>query len=258
VSRPVALVTGATSGIGWQTAKLLGQKWDIVAIGRRTDRLKELEQELKEQNVSCRFWGHSVDITDHKELSRVFQDAEWAPKLSVLVNNAGLALGRDPVDSANWSDWQRMVDVNLLGLMKVTQLCLPFLTKQPSADIVNVGSVAGRWTYPGGAVYCATKFAVRAFSEGIRMDLLGNPVRVCNIEPGMVETEFSQVRFGSEKLAGEVYRGMTALTAKDVAESIFWCLDRPKHVNIQEMVIYPTDQASVTQVHRVKGEEKSL
>lgn len=154
------------------------------------------------------------------------------------------------MQDARIADWDEMFDVNVKGLLSLTRGLLPFMIRNKSGHIVNLGSVAGRWTYPGGAVYCATKFAVRALSEGLRMDLVGTGIRVTNIEPGMVNTEFSKVRFGDQAAADKVYAGMTPLSAQDVAESILWCVQRPAHVNIQEIVIYPTDQAAIGLVHR--------
>lgn len=174
-------------------------------------------------------------------------------QLKVLVNNAGLAAGVDRFHEAKTQDWDLMIDVNIRGLLYLTRSLLPFLLEQrEGAHIVNLGSVAGRWVYPAGAVYCATKFAVRALSEGLRMDLQGKNIRVTNIEPGMVETEFSEVRLGDKDKAKAVYSGMRPLEAMDIAESILWCLERPQHVNIQELVIFPSDQAAVgpSYVHR--------
>ncbi len=171
--------------------------------------------------------------------------------INVLINNAGLAKGTTTFQDSNPSDWNEMLDTNVVGVLNMTRLVLPFLIANQSGHIVNLGSVAGRYVYPGGAVYCATKFAVRALSEGLRMDLSGTGIRVTNIEPGMVETEFSIVRMGGDKTkADEVYKGMNPLTAHDIAETVCWCLERPAHVNIQELVIFPTDQAAIRQVHR--------
>ncbi|MDH5580692.1 MAG: SDR family NAD(P)-dependent oxidoreductase, partial [Bdellovibrionales bacterium] len=154
------------------------------------------------------------------------------------------------IDEGDIDQWDQMIDSNIKGLLYVSRYCLPFMKKRSSSHIVNIGSVAGRWVYPGGNVYCATKHAVRAISEAMRMDLIGSSIRVTNIEPGMVHTEFSLVRLGDEKKANEVYKNMKPLEAKDVAESIYWCIERPAHVNIHEMVIYPTDQAHVTMINR--------
>jgi 3-hydroxy acid dehydrogenase / malonic semialdehyde reductase len=246
----LALITGATSGIGHATAVQLAERGcDLVLTGRRLERLEQVSGEIRSKykvNVTTL----AFDLSERKECEKVLAKADLS-KLSILVNNAGLALGTDPVSTAKLDDWDKMIDTNVKGLLYVTRLCLPFVLKN-EGHIVNVGSVAGRWTYPGGAVYAATKFAVRALTEGIRLDLLGQPIRVTNIEPGMVETEFSEVRFsGDKERAANVYKDMTPLTPFDIAETIVWTLDRPKHVNIQELVIYPVDQAGVgPYVHR--------
>lgn len=245
-----ALITGATAGIGHATAvELAKQGCDLILTGRRADRLKAVAQELRE-HYKVEVQTLTFDLSKRDESERALGGADLS-RLTILVNNAGLALGTEPVGSGQLDDWDRMVDTNIKGLLYVTRLSLPSIVKN-QGHVVNLGSVAGRWTYPGGAVYSATKFAVRALTEGMRLDLLGKPVRVTNIEPGMVETEFSEVRYlGDKEKAARVYQGMNPLTPADIAETIAWCLMRPKHVNIQELVIYPTDQASVgPYVHR--------
>lgn len=247
-------ISGATSGIGKATALLLGKKGhSLILNGRRADRLELLQKELRPH---CQVHLAPFDVSQPAELQSWFDQAssDLISQIQVLVNNAGLAKGKDPVQTAKPEDWNEMIDVNVKGLLSLTKACLPSLIEQ-KGHIINIGSVAGRWTYPGGAVYNATKFAVRALSEAFRMDLIGTGVRITNIEPGMVETEFSQVRLGSESLAKEVYEGMTPLSAQDVAETIDWALSRPPHVNIQELVIFPTDQASVRDVHRNERRE---
>jgi NADP-dependent 3-hydroxy acid dehydrogenase YdfG len=192
-----------------------------------------------------------ADVQDSKKLQAGLKKLEPKIKghLEVLVNNAGLAKGTEKIQDGQTHDWDVMIDTNVKGLLYLTRACVP-LFNATSATIVNLGSVAGRWLYVGGAVYCATKFAVRALSEGFRMDLAGTGIRVCNIEPGMVESEFSIVRFEDEAKAKAVYAGMKPLTPQDIAETIAWTISRPKHVNIQELVIFPTDQAAVGQVSR--------
>ena len=248
-----ALVTGATSGIGWATSLSLAQQgYAILAIGRREDRLQELQKQITKYNVG--FQSTVLDIAQSSAVQDFAKThAGLLKKLAVIVNNAGVAKGVDKMQDAALEDWDQMIDTNVKGLLYVTRAVLPFLIENKSGHIVNIGSVAGRWTYPGGGVYCATKFAVRALTEGLRMDLLGTPIRVTNIEPGMVETEFSVVRFGDKVKADQVYEHMTPLKAQDIAETIAWCVARPAHVNIQELVIYPTDQAHVGQVARHKG-----
>ncbi len=247
----LALVTGATSGIGEATAIKLAQRGcELIITGRRQSRLEELKKKL--QNLSQQKCTALVfDVSDRKEVQSVFaKHEELFSRVDYLINNAGLAKGVDPMPEADIEDWEIMIDTNIKGLLYMTRLILPGMIKRNSGDIVNLGSLAGRWVYPGGGVYCATKFAVRALTEGLRMDLLGTKIRVMTIEPGRVETEFSLVRMGDEAAAKKVYEGMNPLVAEDIAESIVWCLERPSHVNIQEMVIVPTDQASVTLFHK--------
>ncbi|MGZ3742613.1 MAG: SDR family NAD(P)-dependent oxidoreductase [Pseudobdellovibrionaceae bacterium] len=251
-----ALITGASAGIGWATAEEFAETgYSLILIGRREDRLKKLREHLiKKTSLLGRAQEFKIIPLDISKKSQVdgFVHAEGAclEKISILVNNAGLAKGTEKVQEAHISDWEAMIDTNVKGLLYLTRAVVPSLIKKKSGHIVNLGSVAGRLVYTGGAVYCATKFAVRAISEGLRMDLAGSNIRVTNIEPGMVNSEFSLVRLGDEEKAGKVYEGMTSLTPKDIAETILWCVQRPPHVNIQELVIYPTDQASVGHVVR--------
>lgn len=244
---PLALITGATAGIGKATAQLLAQKnYELILIGRRQERLIELQKKLK--TTSHIF---SLDVQNRSEIEKWSQQNQnLLQKVEILVNSAGLARGVEKLQDSSATDWDEMIDTNIKGLLYLTRSVLPFMIQNNKGHIVNLGSVAGRWVYPKGAVYCATKYAVTALSEGLRMDLLGHPIRVTNIEPGMVNTEFSEVRLRSKDKASLVYQGMTPLSAEDIAETIVWCLERPKHVNIQELVIYPTDQVAVGQVHR--------
>jgi 3-hydroxy acid dehydrogenase/malonic semialdehyde reductase len=241
-----ALITGATAGIGLATAELLADRGcNVVLTGRRQDRLAETAERLTKKGVQVQTMA--FDLSSRAEAEKAFGAAKATlEKVSILVNNAGLARGTDKIQDAQLDDLDAMVDTNVKGLLYATRTLLPHLIKNRESHVVNVGSVAGRWVYPGGAVYCATKFAVRALSEALRMDLMGHPVRVTNIEPGMVETEFSEVRLaGDKEKAKAVYRGLEPLRAEDIAETIVWCLERPAHVNIQELIIYPTAQAGV-------------
>ncbi len=244
----LVFISGATAGIGYATAVHLAQSgYDLILHGRRADRLEELKNQL---SSICEVHSAPFDIKDRSQVTDWFRkNSKLTERISVLINNAGLARGVDPVDKASVDDWDEMIDTNLRGLLLLTKLSLPSVIKH-KGHIINIGSVAGRWTYPGGSVYSATKFAVRALSESFRMDLLGKGVRVTNIEPGMVETEFSEVRLQNKDLAKKVYEGMRALKPEDIAETIGWSLTRPPHVNIQELVIFPTDQASVRDVFR--------
>jgi NADP-dependent 3-hydroxy acid dehydrogenase YdfG len=178
--------------------------------------------------------------------------SEWS-SISVLVNNAGLARGLDKLQEARLDDWEEMIDTNVKGLLYLTRLVLPGMVKRGRGHVVNISSIAGIQTYPGGNVYCASKAAVRVISDGLRMDLLGTPIRVTTITPGMVETEFSNVRFrGDNERVAQTYRGLTPLTANDIADAILYAITRPPHVNVSEIVLLPTDQASATLAYRRK------
>ena len=245
-------ITGATSGIGRATALEFARSgaWELVLCGRRRDRLDAFVSELQERfKVVAQALCFDVSVKQEILRSQKDQPNAWTG-VDVLINNAGLARGTDPIHAGSSSDWDEMLDTNVKGLLLVTQPILRDMVLKKTGFIVNLGSVAGRWVYPGGGVYCASKFAVRALSEAIRMETLGKGIRVTNIEPGMVETEFSEVRFRDSAKAKKVYDGMTPLTAEDIARTIRWCVEQPVHVNIQELVIYPTEQASVYHVHR--------
>lgn len=242
----IILITGATSGFGLATARLLAKEWprtELWLTGRRKDRLDEIVKEL-----GPRARGFVFDVQSREEVANFLKNTG---NISVLINNAGLAAGLDAFQDANLDDFEQMIDTNLKGLLYMTRGILPGMIERGEGHIVNIGSIAGIYTYPKGHVYSATKFAVRALGEALRLDLLGKNIRVTTIAPGMAETEFSVVRFkGDEARADSVYKGIEALSAEDVAEAIFWSLSRPPHVNVQELVIYPTNQASPTAVHR--------
>ncbi|MGE0632186.1 MAG: SDR family NAD(P)-dependent oxidoreductase [Pseudobdellovibrionaceae bacterium] len=247
-----ALITGATAGIGEATAEKLAEgKVNLILTGRREEQLGAVKKRLEKYAVEV--VTAAFDLTQKNQVLKFAESyAGYLEKLDVLVNNAGLALGTEKLNEAKLEDWDTMIDTNIKGLLYLTRQVLPHMLKKKSGHIVNMGSVAGRYVYPGGGVYCATKFAVRALSESLRLDVHGTGIRVTNIEPGMVETEFSKVRFkGDSDKAAKIYAGMTPLKAKDIADTIVWTLTRPAHVNIQELVIYPTDQASTRDVHRV-------
>ena len=246
-----ALITGASSGIGKAVAeKFAAAGVNLILLARREDRLSALKKKLL-ADYNIEITTAVVDVQKSAEVDTFVENHKsLLNDVDVLVNNAGLAKGTDKMMDAKVGDWDAMIDTNVKGLLYVTRAVLPFMVAAKKGHIINIGSVAGRWVYPGGAVYCASKFAVRAISEGLRMDLFGTPLRVTNIEPGMVETEFSEVRLQNSEKARAVYRGINVLTAEDVAESIFWSAQLPAHVNIQEMVIMPTDQAGIQMVHR--------
>jgi NADP-dependent 3-hydroxy acid dehydrogenase YdfG len=249
----LAFITGATSGIGEAMARLFAKNNIALVInGRRQERLEALAKELG--SLVPVHIAH-FDVCDNSAIEKWFhQNPTVAQSVDILVNNAGLARGTDPIHLGKVRDWDEMIDTNIKGLLYVSHHIIPQMKKNSKGHIINLGSVAGRWTYPGGAVYSATKFAVRALTEGFRTDLLGSSIRVSNIEPGMVETEFSNVRFANQsdcdEKAKSVYRGLKPLSAMDIAETALWILQRPAHVNIQELVIFPTDQASIRDVHR--------
>lgn len=252
-----AIITGATAGIGFQVAMDLAEKdFSLILIGRRKEKLSELKsliEKKKKLKKPIQVHCFSLDLTKTKSVQAWAKENEkLLGKTSLLINSAGLAKGVDKYQDSKWKDVETMIDTNIKGLMALTLEVVPHFVKNNEGHIVNLGSVAGRWVYPGGAVYCATKFSIRAFSEGLRQDLLGTKIRVTNIEPGMVNTEFSLVRLGNQTAADKVYENMTPLSAKDISEAIIWAVQRPSHVNVQELVIYPTDQAHVGMVHRKK------
>lgn len=254
-NRRWTLITGASSGIGKALAYQLAENEssNLILVARRKQRLDDLQAELYKLDNPPQIECFSLDLTKNEQIiSLVRENLSLFSKVSCLINNAGLAIGKDPFEQNEQSAIETMLATNVGGLMCLTREILPFIIQNGGGDIVNLGSVAGKWTYQGGAVYSATKFAIRGFSEALRQDLIGKNIRIINIEPGMVETEFSLVRFQNQSLASQVYKGMHPLTAEDIAETITWSLSRPRHVNIQELVIYPTHQASPTAIHRVE------
>ena len=245
-------ITGASAGIGEACARAFAQAGqDLVLMARRKDRLEGLRAELTGRH-KIRVDLAVLDIRDHAAIDALFQSQkEVLSRVDVLVNSAGLAFGREPIQDGKLEDWDVMIDTNIKGLLYMTRAFLPQMIARGDGHIVNMGSAAGHWTYPNGNIYSATKFAVRGITESLRLDLNGTGIRVTEVSPGMVETEFSEVRFRGDKAkAKSVYTGMTPLNAADIAEVILWCVQRPKRVNIQEVVIFPTDQASVSVVTR--------
>ncbi len=240
------LITGASSGIGWATAaKLAEQKKNLILIARRGGRLEKLAKQLKKHGVEILV--KTLDVTDAKALKKVFKECEKV-SLDAVINNAGLALGRDPLGAADPHDLQTMIDVNISAFLHVARLSLPHL-KKAKGHLINLGSIAGLEVYEGGSTYCASKHFVHALSKGIRQDTLGTGMRVTEIAPGAVETEFSQVRFkGDTQKAKKVYQGYQPLKPEDIADAIWYALSRPAHVNIQHMLVMPTAQASATKI----------
>jgi 3-hydroxy acid dehydrogenase / malonic semialdehyde reductase len=248
----IVLITGASSGIGAACALMFAEAGaKLILVARRQERLDELAEELKGK-YSCQSYLISLDVRDRSLVTSTLETLppEWSD-IDVLINNAGLSRGLDKLYQGNMDDWEEMIDTNIKGLLYVTRSLVPGMVARNRGHIVNIGSIAGHQTYPGGNVYCGSKAAVRAISEGLKQDLLGTPIRVTSIDPGMVETEFSEVRFhGDSDRARQVYQNLTPLTANDIADVIFFCVTRPTHVNISELLLVPTDQATATLVHR--------
>ncbi|GAB2881619.1 SDR family NAD(P)-dependent oxidoreductase [Nocardioides pacificus] len=242
-TRPVAVVTGASSGIGAATARALaGAGYDVVVGARRVDRLTEVAE-------ACGATAYPLDVTDDASVAEFVGRLE---RCDLLVNNAGGALGADPVGQADIEGWRWMYEVNVLGTLRMTKALLPMLIASGDGQVINIGSIAAREPYRGGAGYNAAKHGVAALTRVLRIELLGQPVRVSEIDPGMVETEFSLVRFeGDQAKADAVYAGVTPLTADDVAETVRWVATRPPHVNIDQILMLARDQSSAQVVHRV-------
>ena len=232
------LITGATAGFGKACAEYFAaQGWQLILTGRRAERLERLQKDL---GTSVR----QILTLDVRNRQQVFDLLEPLEAVDVLLNNAGLALGLEPSWDVNIEDWETMVDTNIKGLMYCTRAILPKMVSRNSGHIVNIGSTAGSWPYPGGNVYGGTKAFVQQFSRNLRADLLGKKVRVTHLAPGMAESEFSDVRFkGNKDMAAQVYRGVEPLTPGDIAETVFWIVNRPAHVNINAIEVMPVDQA---------------
>ena len=248
----IVFITGATSGIGKACAERFAkEKFDLILTGRRGERLATLKSEL-ESTYAVKVTTLCFDVQNKKE---VFDTIGGLPKewqhISIVINNAGLALGKDPFDTADMDDWQTMMDTNVNGLLFVTRAVLPFLKNTGQGHIINMGSVAGKEVYESGNVYCASKFAVDALNKAMRIDLLKHGIKVTGIHPGAVETEFSLVRFkGNESKAEAAYHGMVPLTGDDVADAIFYCASLPAHVCINDLVMTPLQQAGAHYFHR--------
>ena len=248
----IALITGATAGIGEATAELFAREgYNLILTGRRIDRLDKLAGRLnKKYNVEV-----AVSSFDVRNRDEVVENLEGLPakwkKVNVLINNAGLSQGLDPIDKGDMDDWDRMIDTNVKGLLYVTKIVSNWMITNGHGHIVNLGSIAGKEVYANGNVYCASKHAVDALNKAMRIDLLPHGIKVTAVHPGAVETEFSIVRFkGDEKRAKKVYEGFDALSADDVAETIWFAVSRPAHVNINELIVMPTAQASAGNIFR--------
>ena len=246
----IALVTGATSGIGLATARILGKNgYNVIICGRRQERLEELQREL---SLTCETRSLIFDVRDKEAVNAAINSLEgqWR-NIDVLINNAGNAHGLAPIQEGNADDWDAMVDINVKGLLYVSKAVIGGMVERKAGHIVNIGSIAGKEVYPNGNVYCASKYAVDAINKGMRIDLGQHGIKVSAVNPGLVETEFSLVRFkGDKERADSVYQGFDPLTAEDIAEIILFTVTRPAHVNLADMLVLPTAQTTATTVHR--------
>lgn len=246
----IVFITGATSGIGEATARLLAKgEYKLILCGRREERLKHLKEELER---ATDVFTLSFDVRDRAAVESAVRELpeEWK-MVDILINNAGNAHGLSPIHEGDVEDWDAMMDINVKGLLYVSQALIPQMVERKAGQIINIGSLAGKEVYPKGNVYCASKHAVDALTQGMRMDLNAHNIKVSAINPGLVETEFSVVRFkGDEAKANKVYEGMQPLTAIDVAEVIAFVISRPHHVNVADLLLLPTAQASSTLVNR--------
>lgn len=247
-------ITGATSGFGKACAKIFAKNgFNLIITGRRLDRLQELSNELT-STYKVTIVPLCFDVRDESAVHTAIESlsAEIRNGINILVNNAGLAVGRGPIDEGNTEDWNRMIDTNIKGLLYVSRAIAPIMRTNKEGHIINLGSIAGKEVYPGGNVYCATKHAVDALSKAMRIDLLPFGIKVTNIAPGAAETEFSLVRFkGDQETAKSVYDGFSPLQAEDVAEVIYFAATRPQHVTINDLTIMPTAQATGSIFHKV-------
>lgn len=252
----IALITGATSGIGKAIAvKLAENGYDIIITGRREERLRELEKEI-EVKYGAKVLPLCFDVRVFTEVEEALTNLpdEWK-NIDILINNAGLAVGLNPIHQGVIDDWERMIDTNIKGLLYVTRIVSPKMVERKSGHIINLASIAGKESYANGNVYCATKHAVDALSKGMRIDLLPYNIKVTQVCPGAVETEFSTVRFkGDQARADRVYDGFTPLYAEDIANAVFFAISQPASVDIQDLLVMPTAQATATIFHRESKE----
>lgn len=248
----IACITGASSGIGKATAQVFSEAGaSLILTARRKALLDEVAEELR-KNTGVNILTIELDVRSQEQVEHAFSSlpTEWK-SIDILVNNAGLAVGKDKIQDYNLAEAQTMVETNVLGLIYVTKAVLKGMTERKSGHVVNMGSTAGHEVYPGGSIYNATKFAVNALNQGMKMDTLGDNIRVTSVDPGMVNTDFSTIRFrGDKSKADSVYAGMKPLIAEDVADAILWAVTRPSHVNINEIIMMPVDQSSNMLVHR--------
>lgn len=249
--RKIVLITGATSGIGEACARKFAQGgYDVIITGRRAQLLANLKKELEAEGV--RVLALAFDVRNRNAATAAINSLplEWQ-QIDVLINNAGLALGLEPEYEGSFEDWETMIDTNIKGLLTMTRLVVPRMVKRDSGHVINIGSVAGDAAYAGGNVYCGTKAAVKTITDGLRIDLAHTSVRVTNVKPGLVETHFSNVRFhGNDSRAEKVYEGVKPLTGADIAEVVFYAVSAPAHVQIAEVLVLATHQASGSVLHR--------
>lgn len=247
----ITLITGASAGIGKACAETFAREGShLILAARRREKLESLAKELAEQ-YGIRTLTLELDVRQRESVNQIFAElpAEWA-EIDILINNAGLSRGLDKLQEGYYLDWDEMIDTNIKGLLWVSRAIMPGMVQRDRGQVINIGSIAGRQVYGGGNVYCATKYAVRALSQGMRIDLLGTNVRCSTVDPGMVETEFSEVRFrGDTERAEPVYKNFPPLKADDIAETVLFCASRPPHVNIQEVLVMPQDQAAAYASH---------
>ena len=254
LSDKIVFITGASSGIGKACAfEFASEGANLILAARRLKNLKDLEESLK-QKFGIKVHSIQLDVRNKEKTEESITSLpDELKNVDILINNAGLARGFDKLYEGNIDHWEEMIDTNVKGLLYVTRFILPLMVKRKSGHIINIGSIAGHEVYVNGNVYCATKFAVNALTKSIRADVLDKNIKVSEVDPGMVLTEFSNVRFsGDEQKAEKVYEGFIPLTPEDVAGTVLFCATRPRHVNINEIILMPTAQASSTQVYRVK------
>lgn len=252
MEKKVALITGATSGIGKATAHLLAQNnFDLILTGRRKERLEVLKEQLEHLNASVIVLPFDIRNNDETVSAISSIPGHFKKRISVLINNAGLAAGRDSFQNGLLSDWEQMIDTNIKGLLYISRLIVPLFIENKNGHIINIASIAGKEVYENGNVYCATKHAVDALSRSMRIDLFRHDIQVTNVAPGAVETEFSLVRFkGDKETADKTYEGFQPLTGEDIAEVILFAVTRPPHVSINDILITPKAQGNATSFNR--------
>lgn len=250
------LVTGASSGIGLATVEAFAKEGkNIIATARRQDRLTALSESMKTK-YGANVLPLVMDVSDNNSVNTAIEslDNDWK-SIDIIVNNAGLAISTNKIQDGNPKDWDCMIDTNIKGLLYVTRAILPGMISRGAGHVINIGSIAGHEYYPGGNIYCATKHAVKAITKNLRIDLLGTPIRVSSVDPGAVATEFSEVRWNSKERSDQFYAEFDALKPEDIADAVAYCANTPQHVNIAEMIVMPTCQASVNHLHRSKSND---